>query len=242
MNTIETLHDEFGELLVLEDGDSRTLAFAKDDTQSTMLKSDPYVLQYEYTQAMLLVLLFCQPKRALLLGLGGGSLMTTLHHHVPGIHITAVELRALVIDIAYKYFRLPRGKKMPVVQQDAAEFIRQPMAKKVDVIFADLYHRDGVDDTQLQAEFIADCAAQLKTNGWLVINAWAEHRDNPVFVAALEAHFVDVRTVMTSTGNWVVLAGTAEDTQSANAIKDKAVQLSGVLGFSLSGHLARMKE
>lgn len=242
MNTIENLNDELGELLVLDDGDYRTLAFAEDDAQSTMLKSDPYVLQYEYTQAMLLVLLFCQPKRALLLGLGGGSLMTTLHHHVPGIHITAVELRAAVIDVAYRYFRLPRGKKMPVVQQDAAEFISQPMKKKVDVIFADLYHRDGVDNAQLQAEFIADCAAQLKTNGWLVMNAWAEHRDNPVFVAALEAHFVDIRTVMTGSGNWVVLAGTAEDMQSANAIKDKAAQLSGVLGFSLSGHLARMKD
>lgn len=242
MNTLQTLNDEFGELLVIDDGDYRTLAFGAGDTQSMMLKSAPHVLQYEYTQTMLLVLLFCQPKRVLLLGLGGGSLMTTLHHYIPGIQITAVELRALVIDVAYRYFRLPRGKKMQVVQQDAAEFIREPLPKKVDVIFADLYHRNGVDAAQLQTDFIARCAQQLKTQGgWLVINSWVEHQDNPALMAALTEHFSDIRSVVTGSHNWVVLAGTVEDMQLDGELRDKATQLSGLLGFSLNRHLARIK-
>lgn len=242
MNTLQTLADDFGELLIIDDGDYRTLAFGAGDTQSMMLKSTPHLLQYDYTQAMLLVLLFCQPKRVLLLGLGGGSLMTTLHHHIPGIQITAVELRARVIEVAYRYFRLPRGKKMQVVQQDAAEFISEPLPKKVDVIFTDLYHRDGVDATQLQTEFIADCAQQLKTQGgWLVLNCWVEHRDNPALMTALTEYFSDIRSVVTDSHNWVILAATVRDTRSEAELKDKATQLSGALGFSLNRHLTRLK-
>ncbi|MEZ5538016.1 MAG: methyltransferase [Thiolinea sp.] len=245
MDNTQVFSDEFGQLLVIDDGDYRTLAFAEDDSQSRMLKSTPHVLQYEYTQAMLLVLLFCQPKRVLLLGLGGGSLMTALHHHIPGIHITAVELRAAVIEIAYRFFRLPRGKRLQVVQQDAALFVQTPMDKKVDVVFVDLYHRDGVDDAQLQAAFIADCAQQLKNNGWLVLNGWIEHQENTVFMDTLQQYFTDIRSVLTGSHNWVIIAGIAGNslnTQPDSVLKETAAQLSAKLGFSLSRHLARMKQ
>ena len=111
--------DAFGPITVTDDGTCRTLAFADHDAQSCCLKTAPQLLQYDYTQAMLLVLLFCQPKRVWLLGLGGGSLATALHHFIPGIHITAVELRPAVIELAYRYFQLPHSKRLAVVQQDA---------------------------------------------------------------------------------------------------------------------------
>ncbi|MEZ5454457.1 MAG: fused MFS/spermidine synthase, partial [Thiothrix sp.] len=187
--------DALGPVIVTDDGNYRMLAFADNDMQSCCLKAAPQVLQYEYTQAMLLVLLFCQPKRAWILGLGGGSLLTALHHHVPGIHITGVELRAAVIEVAYRYFQMPRGKRLPVIQQSAEAFLAAGGHRKVDVIFADLYHAEGVDQMQLQAEFITRCAGSLKPDGWLVLNCWTEHRENTALLAALQAQFADIRTV-----------------------------------------------
>lgn len=134
--------DSFGPLMVLDDGEQRTLAFGDGDAQSCCLKSAPHIPQYEYTQAMLLVLLFCQPKRVTILGLGGGNLLTALHRQIPGIHITAVELRQTVIDVAYKYFQLPRGKRLTVLQQDASAYLAGDTGRKVDVVFADLYHAE----------------------------------------------------------------------------------------------------
>lgn len=64
--------DEYGTVTVYDDGDCYILSFAAHDEQSRCLKAAPHILQYDYTQAMLLVLLFCRPKRVLLLGLGGG--------------------------------------------------------------------------------------------------------------------------------------------------------------------------
>ena len=112
----------------------------------------------------------------------------------------------------------------------------------MDVVFVDLYHRDGVDGAQLQAEFIADCARQLKQNGWLVLNGWVEHQENTVFMSALQQHFTDIRTLLTGSHNWVIIAGNTVDNQPDSVLKEKAAQLSAKLGFSLNRHLARMKQ
>ncbi|MDD5393672.1 MAG: methyltransferase domain-containing protein [Thiothrix sp.] len=198
-------------------------------------------MQYEYTQAMLLVLLFCQPRRVLVLGLGGGSLVTALHRIIPGIHITAVELRASVIEVAYRYFQMPRAKRLQVIQQDADSFLLSGETRKVDVLFADLYHATGVDEVQLRADFIARCAETLKADGWLVLNCWNEHREDAVLREALRQHFVDIRTVLTSSRNWVILAGKAQDWHTTSALKEEAFHLSSALGFPLTRHLARVR-
>ena len=238
--TLQHTHDEYGELIVTDDGACRMLAFAHNDEQSRCDKAAPHVLQYEYTQAMLLVLLFCQPKRVLLLGLGGGSLLTALHHAISGIHITAVELRQSVIELAYRYFYLPRGKRLQVLNQNADDYLWQVEQRKVDVVFADLYHAEGVDSVQLRTDFIRRCAEQLKSNGWLVLNCWLEHRDDPILSSALYSHFVDIRTVLTGSRNWVILAGKTTDWQTNSQLKEAASRWESALGFSLHRPLARL--
>lgn len=241
---IQTLHhstDEFGPITVLDDGEYRILAFAPRDEQSRCSKALPHVVQHEYAQAMLLVLLFCQPKRILMLGLGGGGIVTALHHHLPGVHITAVELRAKVIALAHQYFYLPRSKRLQIVQQNADDFLTHTELRRVDVVFADLYHGSGVDTLQLRADFIARCAANLKEDGWLVLNCWIEHREDPVLRDALRAHFTDIRTVLTSSKNWVILAGKVQDYQTMRNLKDTAEHLSASLGFPLLRLLTRSR-
>lgn len=244
MPEIQTLYndaDEFGPLIVTDDGQCRMLAFGVNDEQSRCLKAAPYILQFEYTQAMLLVLLFCQPQRALVLGVGGGSLVTALHHCIPGIRITAVELRQAVIDLAYRYFQMPRGKRIEVLCRNADSFLYNDQPRKTDVIFADLYHGTGVDDLQLRADFIARCAELLKENGWLVLNCWNEHREDEVLRASLREHFADIRTVLTGSRNWVILAGKTPSWRTNNEMKENAFQLTSALGFPLTRHLARMR-
>lgn len=244
MPDIHTLHDssdEFGSMIVTDDGQCRVLSFAPNDEQSRSLKVAPHVLQYEYTQAMLLVLLFCQPRRVLILGLGGGSLLTALHHVIPGIRITAVELRQSVIDVAYRYFQMPRGKRLEVVCANADHYLCEPLPHKQDVVFADLYHGTGVDDVQLKADFIARCADTLKEEGWLVLNCWNEHREDAVLREALREHFADIRTILTSSRNWVILAGRKPSWRTNSEMKETAFQLSSALGFPLTRHLARLR-
>lgn len=239
--TLYHTDDEFGPITVTDDGQCRILSFAPGDEQSRCLKAAPHILQFEYTQAMLLVLLFCQPRRVLVLGLGGGSLVTALHHFIPGIRITAVELRQSVIEVAQRYFQMPRGKRVEVVCQDADSFLCGELSHQQDIVFADLYHGTGVDEVQLKADFIARSASKLKADGWLVLNCWNEHREDAILRDALKEHFADIRTILTSSRNWVILAGKTPSWRTNSEMKETAFQLSSSLGFPLTRHLARIR-
>lgn len=233
--------DEYGTVTVYDEGDCYILSFATHDEQSRCLKAAPHILQYDYTQAMLLVLLFCRPKRVLLLGLGGGSLASALYHAVAGIHITAVELRVPVIEAAQRYFQLPRAKRIELIQQNADEFLLDNTMRKVDVIFADLYDATGTAAVQLREDFIRRCAVLLKEQGWLVLNCWQEQQDDPQLRIALSEYFTELRYVLTGSKNWVILAGKVADYQSNHLLKEAAAHWSEHLGFSLHKHLARLR-
>ncbi len=234
-------YDEFGAIRVLDDGSKRYLAFGDVDEQSCWLKNEPLVPQHEYTRAMLLVLLFVEPRRSLSLGLGAGSLNTCLHHLLPELKQEAVELRSGVIDVAYKYFQLPRGKRLIVHNMDANEFLQSVESKDVDIVFSDIYSADGLDEQQLQPDYIHYCFQRLKPGGWLVLNCWRDHQGNTA-IGILKSMFADVRSCITQSGNWVVLAGKGHSSYSQQQLKISARDLSPELGFSLGRFLGRLKK
>ncbi len=241
-NSIYSCDDEYGNINVLDDGKHRILSFAEGDEQSKQSIATPYVLQHEYTQAMMLVLLFKQPKRITLLGLGGGCLLTTLHHHIAGINITAVELRQNVIDIAERFFRLPRGKKIQVIQQCANQYLERNDQKKVDILFTDIYNTKGMDESVLQQKFIEQCDRHIKEDGWLVLNCWSEHTNHPELIEYLRTYFLDIRALDTGCGNWVILASKSFQTPTEKQLKNQAQKLSSELGFNATKWLSRLNE
>ncbi|WP_025820522.1 spermidine synthase [Shewanella marina] len=239
--TIYQTQDALGELTVYEDKQHRILSFGDNDEQTKLLKATPFIPQHTYVQAMLLVLLFCKPKRAIILGLGGGSLIHALRHFDAAIKLTAVELRADVIDIAKRYFQLPLSKKLTLVEQDAISYIASTDHKKVDVIFADIYIEAGIDQAQLSAEFINNCSKLIKADGYLVLNCWKEHKFDRHLLEHLQHQFADVRACLTGSGNWVVLAGKTAKSITAAGLKNSAADLSQSLGFQLGRSLTRFE-
>lgn len=245
MNYINLLHDsadEFGPIRVYDDGKFRILSFADGDEQSRIKLATPHILQHEYTQAMALSLIFCQPKRVGILGLGGGTLLSALYHAVPSIQITVVELREEVIESAKMYFKLPQGKRIQIEHADAQEYIKQGFSKKVDILMTDLYNTDGMERGVLQESFINNCAKQIKEDGWLVLNCWANHKDDPTLISILKKQFNDIRALDTGTGNWVVLAGKRKNDMNLKELKAASLKVSSQLGFPLAKWLSRLTE
>jgi len=91
---------EFYEIPVVhETALAKSMVFSDIDIQSRMSVARPDELQFEYTRLMMGVLLFQpQPKRILMVGLGGGSLAKFCYKHLPDTHITVVEINPHVID------------------------------------------------------------------------------------------------------------------------------------------------
>ena len=76
--------------------------------QSAMRLDDPFALELDYTRCMMAFLLFHpQPRRALMIGLGGGSLAKFFHRRINGLRTHVVEYDDRVIATARALFHVP---------------------------------------------------------------------------------------------------------------------------------------
>ncbi|MBM6550249.1 spermidine synthase [Marinomonas ostreistagni] len=242
MPLIYETQDDYGVISVFDDGKYRLLSFAQGDEQSRIQLKTPHVLQHEYTQAMLLALMGKTPKRTCILGLGGGALVHALNHAISGVHITAVELRPEIIEVAKEYFRLPQGKRFDIVANDAIDFIKNNKSKKFDILFTDLYQHFGMDKRVATAAFLTDAKQQLKADGMLVLNCWEEHQYQHDLKESLLELFSHVYALDTGCGNWVVFASDHHHEMNLKQQKTECERLSQTLGFALQKWLSRLEE
>ena len=243
-------YDELGPIQVFDDGTKRYLSFGEGDEQSCVLKTEPHLLQHEYTRAMLLPFLFSQPRDALLVGLGGGALVNCLMHHFPELTLRVVELRHAVVKVARKYFELPRLDRLTIIEQDIAEFLDEKNLDeksqdekghtKTDILFSDIYDAEGMAPQYFEPWYIEACAAMLSDQGWLVLNCWDEHRGDHHTLHALTEHFPQVFTCTVSTGNWIIMASKKYYDLDEADLKTAAKEQSKQLGYSVSAMLNRL--
>lgn len=229
-------YDEFGPILVLDDGNKRYLSFGTADEQSCQLKSAPLQLQHEYARAMAAVLVQfadAQPvHNVTLLGTGAGTIASTLHHVLNAAHIDAVDVRAAVFQVAWQYFALPRGPRLTTHVSDAGFYLRDAEPGHCDLLIADLYLADGLDPLVLQPDFLQACAHHLNDNGWLVLNLWKEHREQTDCLQHLKALFPTLLQTTTSDGNWIIHASRTT-ALSKDEARGQAKALAAPMGFNL---------
>ena len=135
--------------------------------QSAMDLMRPERLVYGYERMMLVAFsLVPAPRRALLLGLGGGAMCRHLAAYLRDCAVTVVERDPVVLRLAREYFHLAR----PVRVADAEAVIAEAKSS-YDVVLVDLY--DGGGAAVTPRRFWGDCVSALRPGGSLAIN-WAE--------------------------------------------------------------------
>ena len=169
-----------GVIEVVENQLTRSLHFGDPTRQSAMDLYRPTVLVLEYTQTMMACLLFNpRPRRALILGLGGGSLAKFLLHHFPECHIDAVEPARCVLAIARSHFELPTSRNLTVHITDALSFAtaKSRAQTNYDLLLVDVYNATGIVPCVTQAGFLAAAREMLCTDGVLCMNLSRPQRD-----------------------------------------------------------------
>src|SRR6185436_1620162 len=95
-------------IAVSESRGVRTLHVGGEAIQSSMRLEDPYALALDYTRCMMGFLLFHpEPREALMIGLGGGSLAKFFHRNFKKTAVRVVELDERVVVAARTHFALP---------------------------------------------------------------------------------------------------------------------------------------
>jgi len=170
----QLLDESYPKPFVIDDGKSRFLYFNVRLMQSEMSLKAPNDLAIRYTQKMMAFLLFQpRPKRIVLIGLGGGSLIKFCYQRMPGTQLTAVELDPDVIGFRDTFLMPPDDDHLQVIQADGAEFL-EATEKGIDALLVDAFDKTGFAPSLANRDFFDNAYAKLSGNGVLVINLAGE--------------------------------------------------------------------
>jgi spermidine synthase len=178
----EVIHQEkslYRNIIVEDNGDLRCLKFNVKSTksqQSCFYKSQPQKLVFNYTKLLMSgLLLNPEPKRILIIGLGGGTMSNTLAQLFPNSHIDNVEIDDAVINVARRYFGFYENELVKTYNQDGRIFIKRALLKKqsYDWIILDAFNGDYIPEHLLTKEFLQEAKGLLSEKGILTANTFS---------------------------------------------------------------------
>jgi spermidine synthase len=160
----------------------RTLHVGGEAIQSSMRLEDPYALALDYTRCMMAFLLFHpQPRQALMIGLGGGSLAKFFHRKLRATHLRVVELYARIVAAAREHFALPPDDaRLSVEIGDGAEALTPECC---DLLIVDAFEDELHAPRLASGEFYDGAFLALTEPGALVVNFMD---DDPHFERTVE--------------------------------------------------------
>jgi spermidine synthase len=166
---VHTKDSQYHRIAVVDDDSSRYLRFDS-SFQSGMYLDDPYRTRFQYSDYLQLSFAYrAQTRRILYVGLGGGSAPKRTWRDFPGVRIDVVELDPEVVDIAYKYFELPRDPRIRVEVEDGRRYISSHDGPW-DVIVIDAFYSDSIPFHLATREFLELARSRLSPGGLVVTN------------------------------------------------------------------------
>src|SRR6267154_668796 len=167
----------------------RTLLFERGGGRQSVVKpGDPDHLELPYARVALAGLALCEePRRILVVGLGGGSLPMFLRAHYPGAMIDVAEIDPEVVDVAKKFFGFVEDERMRARVGDGRQFIERAPSGGYDIIFLDAFGARDVPKHLTTEEFLLAVRRALVPSGVVVSNVWRP-ASNPLHDSMVRTH------------------------------------------------------
>jgi spermidine synthase len=183
--------------------------------QSCVDLAAPARLAFGYARAMVVLTLNWQPepRRILVIGVGGGSIPMALAAALPAVHIDAVDIDPAVLDVARRYFGLRSGEGLRVIAADGRDFVFEAVraGRRYDAVLLDAFDADGIPPPLFDAGFLAAVRRLLSPGGLFVANTFAagpRHEDESRAAASAFGRYLDIVPGEAS-GNRLIVASTA---------------------------------
>ena len=166
----------------------RTLHVGGEAIQSAMRIAEPYALALDYTRCMMaFLLLHPQPQRALMIGLGGGSLAKFFHRHLRKTRVRVVELDERVVAAARAQFSLPPDDTRLIVEVgDGAEALTPECC---DVLVVDAFDDETHVPKLTSERFYEGAFLALEEPGAMVVNFMNDDPDFDRHLQRIERAF-----------------------------------------------------
>lgn len=187
----QLLAETYGRPYVVDDGEWRYLHFDRRLIQSAMRLASPNTLEVRYTQKMMVFLLFQpRPRRVVLIGLGGGSLVKFCHTRLPATHLVVLESNPDVIALRDIFKVPPDGPHLQILAEDGAHYLATA-DHGIDVILVDAFDKDGFAPSLASREFLETAHAKLAGSGVLVVNLAGDEERYAGLLATIAEVFDD---------------------------------------------------
>lgn len=172
-------------LLTEDECGLRTLRFGSDGAFQSVLKvGDPRHLALPYARVLPACLAFHQnPRRMLIVGLGGATLPRFFHSHFPEMTIEVVEIDQGVVDVAKEHCGFAEDARMRVHVADGRDFI-EGSEGGYDVIILDSFDTDFIPRHLTTLDFLRGVRNALAPAGLVVANVWGR-ASNPLYAHML---------------------------------------------------------
>jgi spermidine synthase len=162
-----------------------------DAIQSEMNLSNPTLLTLPYSRHMIASLpAVANPKRILVVGLGGACIQRYLSRLLPDVAIETAELDPVMLDVAKRYFNLKEDAKQKVAIGDGRKFIENSK-DKYDIIMLDAFSATSIPYMLATQEFLKAVKAHLSDGGVVCANLWYEEKDYPDMLKTYAATFAE---------------------------------------------------
>jgi len=111
-------------------------------------------------------------KKILVLGIGGGTVITLLHTMFPHVTQTCVDRDNVIIDIAKNYFSIGKIPNITLIEVDAQKYIQRLATEKktYDCIVVDLFSGPYAAEFVRDERFLRSLQGILTREGCILIN------------------------------------------------------------------------
>jgi len=160
--------------------------------QGAMRVCTPDAIELEYTQQMMLWLLFNrEPQHIVQLGLGAAALTKFCYRQFPKARVTAIELNPAVIEICQAQFHLPpNDARLNVIEMNALDFVTHPAHhNSIDILQVDLYDAEARGPVLDTPAFYQACAHCLTPEGMMTVNLYGQQPNHATSLQAMQQAF-----------------------------------------------------
>ncbi|MFN7425428.1 MAG: spermidine synthase [bacterium] len=241
---IHTAPSRFSDLLVVsEDSDGlRSLRFEMYGARQSVVKpGDPDHLELAYARAILAVFTWKpEPRRILVVGLGGGTIPMFMRKHLPDADIDVIELDPAVVEVARSHFGFRDDRRLKAHVGDGRHWIERANSR-YDLIVIDAFGAHAVPYALATREFLLAVQQSLAADGVAIANMWGRSA-NPLYDDMVSTYLsvfpaVSVMDVAGS-GNRLILASRSTAVPDVDEATARAIGLNA--RFRLRHDLAAM--
>lgn len=181
----------YNRILVYEEGFVRTLRLGAGPgarKQSSIDVKDLTRHLLEYTQLTFAGLLLNKnPRRVLIIGLGGGVIPREMHRYFPEAEIDVAEIDSEVVEVAKRFFFFRPDDRLRVNVSDGRVFVCRQATRKpapaYDMVILDAFNNEYIPFHMATWEFLQEVTTILHPKGVVVANVF---RKNQIFNAQLQ--------------------------------------------------------